>query len=76
MNAPKKRVELHLAQLGSRKIPVKLSGKNPLFEAQALKLKSLDSANNAPMAGGGSIVIDQTEALVAVDVRPNSGSKR
>ena len=71
------RVELHLAQLGSRKkIPVKLhTGKNPLFEAVHLEAQIARlSERSVPMAGGGSIVIDQTEALVAIDV--NSGRTR
>ena len=70
----KERVELHLAQLGSRKkIPVNLhTGKSPLFEAADLEAQIARlSQRLVPMDGGGSIVIDQTEALVAVDV--NSG---
>lgn len=50
-------------------------GKEPLFnmyniEQEITKIHS----RHVPMAGGGSIVIDQTEALVAIDV--NSGNYR
>jgi ribonuclease E len=70
----KERVELHLGQLGSRtKIPVTLhNGKRPLFEAAGIEAQIARlSERNVPLPGGGSIVIDQTEALVAIDV--NSG---
>ncbi len=50
-------------------------GKEPLFhkykiEDEILKIQS----RHVPLRGGGSIVIDQTEALVAIDV--NSGNFR
>ncbi|MEE2835011.1 MAG: Rne/Rng family ribonuclease [Myxococcota bacterium] len=73
----KERVELHLAQLGTRRqIPVKLhTGKTPLFESARIEAQIARlSERNVPMPGGGSIVIDQTEALVAIDV--NSGRTR
>ncbi|MDE0882448.1 MAG: Rne/Rng family ribonuclease [Myxococcota bacterium] len=70
----KERVEMHLGQLGSRtKIPVTLhTGKRPLFEVAGIEAQIARlSERNVPLPGGGSIVIDQTEALVAIDV--NSG---
>jgi ribonuclease E len=50
-------------------------GKDPIFhkykvEEEILKIQS----RHVPLRGGGSIVIDQTEALVAIDV--NSGTFR
>jgi ribonuclease E len=68
------RVEQYVKQLSGRTmIPVRLhADKVPLFEktgadAQVARL----SSRNVPLPSGGSIVIDQTEALVAIDV--NSG---
>jgi ribonuclease E len=68
------RVAKHLSQLGTRKrIPVVLHDtKKPLFEAANIEPQIARlSERTVPLPGGGSIVIDQTEALVAIDV--NSG---
>ena len=50
-------------------------GKEPLYHKYKLD-EEISSINNrqVPLKGGGSLVIDQTEALVAIDV--NSGSFR
>jgi len=50
-------------------------GKEPIFHKYKIEAE-IDriQARHVPLAGGGSIVIDQTEALVAIDV--NSGSFR
>ncbi|MBX3443685.1 MAG: Rne/Rng family ribonuclease [Planctomyces sp.] len=50
-------------------------GKEPIFHKYKVE-QEIDQINSrrVPVAGGGSIVIDQTEALVAIDV--NSGSFR
>ncbi len=50
-------------------------GKEPLFENYRIE-NEIDRIQNRhiPLEGGGSLVIDQTEALVAIDV--NSGSFR
>jgi ribonuclease E len=50
-------------------------GKEPLFHKYRIE-ESIDSIQrrHVPLRGGGSIVIDQTEALVAIDV--NSGNFR
>jgi ribonuclease E len=51
------------------------SGKEPLFHKYKLEEEiSLIQRRAVPLKDGGSIVIDQTEALVAIDV--NSGSFR
>jgi len=50
-------------------------GKEPLFQKYSLdEAIALINQRNVPLRGGGSLVIDQTEALVAIDV--NSGSFR
>ncbi|MCX7402474.1 MAG: Rne/Rng family ribonuclease [Planctomycetia bacterium] len=50
-------------------------GKEPLFHRYGLEEEILRiHQRKVPLKGGGSIVIDQTEALVAIDV--NSGSFR
>jgi ribonuclease E len=50
-------------------------GKEPLFHKHRLETEiNRIHARKVPLHGGGSIVIDQTEALVAIDV--NSGSFR
>ena len=50
-------------------------GKEPLFNKYKIAEEiSLINQRQVPLKGGGSIVIDQTEALVAIDV--NSGSFR
>ncbi|MGD9857666.1 MAG: Rne/Rng family ribonuclease, partial [Planctomycetaceae bacterium] len=50
-------------------------GKEPIFHKYEIE-ESIDNIQkrHVPLKGGGSIVIDQTEALVAIDV--NSGSFR
>ncbi len=50
-------------------------GKDPIFHEYDIE-ESIDNIQkrHVPLRGGGSIVIDQTEALVAIDV--NSGSFR
>ncbi len=51
------------------------NGKDPLFHRFKLEDEiALINSREVPLPGGGSIVIDQTEALVAIDV--NSGSFR
>jgi ribonuclease E len=50
-------------------------GKEPLFHKHKLEVEiNRIHARKVPLSAGGSIVIDQTEALVAIDV--NSGSFR
>jgi len=50
-------------------------GKEPLFQAAGVEDEIAKiQQRRVPITGGGSIVIDQTEALVAIDV--NSGSFR
>jgi ribonuclease E len=50
-------------------------GKDPLFNMYGIEQEITKMhSRHVPMAGGGSIVIDQTEALVAIDV--NSGNYR
>ncbi len=50
-------------------------GKDPIFHKYNIEESiHLIQQRHVPIAGGGSIVIDQTEALVAIDV--NSGSFR
>jgi ribonuclease E len=50
-------------------------GKEPLFQKYSLDEEiARISQRQVPLRGGGSLVIDQTEALVAIDV--NSGSFR
>ena len=50
-------------------------GKGPLFHKYKLDEEiALINQRHVPLKGGGSLVIDQTEALVAIDV--NSGSFR
>ncbi|HUQ68286.1 MAG TPA: Rne/Rng family ribonuclease, partial [Planctomycetaceae bacterium] len=50
-------------------------GKDPLFNMYGIEQEITKMhSRHVPMPGGGSIVIDQTEALVAIDV--NSGNYR
>ncbi|NNJ24255.1 Ribonuclease E [Planctomycetes bacterium LzC2] len=50
-------------------------GSSPLFQAHGIEDEIANiQQRQVPLKGGGSIVIDQTEALVAIDV--NSGSAR
>uniref|UniRef100_A0A7C2NXS1 Ribonuclease G n=1 Tax=Schlesneria paludicola TaxID=360056 RepID=A0A7C2NXS1_9PLAN len=50
-------------------------GKDPLFNMYGIEQEITKMhSRHVPMQGGGSIVIDQTEALVAIDV--NSGNYR
>jgi ribonuclease E len=53
----------------------RFDGAEPLFHSYGLEdeIASIQD-RNVPMKGGGSLVIDQTEALVAIDV--NSGNYR
>ncbi|QDT67016.1 Rne/Rng family ribonuclease [Calycomorphotria hydatis] len=51
------------------------TGKAPLFEKYNIEDEIIKiQSRNVPLKGGGSIVIDPTEALVAIDV--NSGNTR
>lgn len=50
-------------------------GKTPIFHAFSIERQiALINAREVPLASGGRLVIDQTEALVAIDV--NSGKSR
>jgi len=50
-------------------------GREPIFHQHEIEQESrVSKAATFPLKGGGSIVIDQTEALVAIDV--NSGNFR
>jgi ribonuclease E len=58
------------------KTPSVFDGKEPLFHKYQVWKTEIVRIHNrvVPLPDGGSIVIDQTEALVAIDV--NSGSFR
>lgn len=61
----------------SQEIPVKLyNEKIPLFQRHNVEGQLLDLYNNkVNLPSGGSIVIDQTEALVAIDVNSGKATK-
>ncbi len=61
---------LEYMQMGAHKDKIRLhKGPEPLFAKQDVERQIQDSlARRVPLAGGGSIVIDETEALIAIDV--------
>ncbi len=65
---------LEYMQMSSHSNKVRLhKGPEPLFAKHDIERQIQDSlARRVPLAGGGSIVIDETEALIAIDV--NTGA--